>query len=409
LLVESTPPRFGFFSRFGGPVTAALYSFATGEWRRGLTNVDRMIEALYWPAESPSYFARVRDGMGFRVVRVDSKTGMGESFLGTEEVIKDVGFSPRGDSISWGAGENYFAKVFLKRRGAREASVIADFNPQLRDVALPEQRRVTWRSRDGQTVDGVLVLPLHPTAHERLPLLVSPYGGGGLGTFQFGSEMMIGARDAERGYALLIPANRAPHRLPAYARDAAYAEPARGAKGLDVLVADIETGIEYLDREGIIDRDRVGLFGMSNGAYATNVLVTRSPMFRCAVSRAGESSYLYGYFMQNPAGWHQPIVGASFFQKPDDYMAMSPLYHLDHVTAPMLLAVGDNDTYWLPQVIMTFNGLRELGKKVTLLRYADEGHAFSHPDDVRDFWRRVDAFYDYYLKGDESARDAWTE
>jgi dipeptidyl aminopeptidase/acylaminoacyl peptidase len=44
-----------------------------------------------------------------------------------------------------------------------------------------------------------------------------------------------------------------------------------------------------------------------------------------------------------------------------------------------------------------YNGLRYLGKDVTLLRYPKQGHGFTGPA-MRDFWKRENEFFDHYLK-----------
>jgi dipeptidyl aminopeptidase/acylaminoacyl peptidase len=44
-----------------------------------------------------------------------------------------------------------------------------------------------------------------------------------------------------------------------------------------------------------------------------------------------------------------------------------------------------------------YNGLREVGDSVTLLRYPDQAHGFTGAA-LRDFWGREIAFFDKYLK-----------
>jgi dipeptidyl aminopeptidase/acylaminoacyl peptidase len=68
----------------------------------------------------------------------------------------------------------------------------------------------------------------------------------------------------------------------------------------------------------------------------------------------------------------------------------------------MLLAVGDNDLGFMPGIIEMYNGLRYLGKEVTLLRYEGQGHGFQG-EAMQDFWDRKIAFYDRYLKPKSSS------
>lgn len=48
-------------------------------------------------------------------------------------------------------------------------------------------------------------------------------------------------------------------------------------------------------------------------------------------------------------------------------------------------------------MIEMYNGLRYLGKDVTLLRYEGQGHGFEGAA-LADFWKRENQFFDRYLK-----------
>ena len=71
------------------------------------------------------------------------------------------------------------------------------------------------------------------------------------------------------------------------------------------------------------------------------------------------------------------------------------------MTTPILLADGDLDGSILLTDIEMYNALRWLGKEVTFLRYADQGHGFTG-EAAKDFWERETAFFEKYLKPDHS-------
>jgi len=76
---------------------------------------------------------------------------------------------------------------------------------------------------------------------------------------------------------------------------------------------------------------------------------------------------------------------------------MSAVYRLPNVTTPMLLAIGDKDVFFQQGMIEMYQGLRYLGKDVTLLRYEGQAHGFEGAA-MTDFWRRENEFFDRYLK-----------
>ena len=54
---------------------------------------------------------------------------------------------------------------------------LTDPNPQVRGFALGQQEEITWKSKDGTMVGGVLVKPVGYRAGQRYPLIVAIHGG----------------------------------------------------------------------------------------------------------------------------------------------------------------------------------------------------------------------------------------
>jgi dipeptidyl aminopeptidase/acylaminoacyl peptidase len=197
-----------------------------------------------------------------------------------------------------------------------------------------------------------------------------------------------------------MPGLRAPHGGYNFTHDENYTEKARGAPGVPIMVDDFTSGIEYLAREGIADPDRVGLFGHSNGGFVSNFLITETSVVKCAVLSPGISSVLAPF-----PGFSHLRAGFDFMTNTDmnlrdninDYIKLSPILRMKNVTAAVLLILGDDDWTWVPQMIDEFGALRALGKDVQLVRYANEGHEFHQPKNIRDVFDRENAFFDRCL------------
>jgi dipeptidyl aminopeptidase/acylaminoacyl peptidase len=117
---------------------------------------------------------------------------------------------------------------------------------------------------------------------------------------------------------------------------------------------------------------------------------------------AGSSNVLYQEYFSPQ--WAHEITDGNVYDSFSDYVKMSPLFRMNKVQTPLLLVVGDHDwDTWLPEMLMEFIALRQLGKEVTMLRYANEGHVFTVPEDLEDFRARVDAFFDRHLLIEKSA------
>jgi len=194
------------------------------------------------------------------------------------------------------------------------------------------------------------------------------------------------------------PNARAPHTWMNAYREAGFGEAGKGPKGWDVTLDDVLSGVDELIRGGIVDPDRMGLYGFSNGGGVVNDLVTRTNRFKCAVSVAGVyPDWLLPAFPHTDTTIPTFEGGVSPFDDPAAYVQLSAIFHLKAVTTPMLLAVGDNDGDFLLGTIELYNGLRWLGKDVTFLRYPGQGHGFSGAA-LKDFWERETAFFDDHLK-----------
>jgi dipeptidyl aminopeptidase/acylaminoacyl peptidase len=173
----------------------------------------------------------------------------------------------------------------------------------------------------------------------------------------------------------------------------------KGPQGWDVAVDDIMSGVDEVIRKGYADPERMGLMGFSNGGGIVDYLVTATDRFKAAVSVAPVIpdwlTLFYTYTMSDAPAFAG--TNKTPWDDLDGYVKLSAVYHLPNVKTPMLLAVGDEDRHFLLGILEMYNGLRWLGKDVTLLRYPGQGHGFSGAS-MKDFWQRETAFFDKYLK-----------
>ena len=155
---------------------------------------------------------------------------------------------------------------------------------------------------------------------------------------------------------------------------------------------------------------RIGLQGQSWGGYQTAYLVTQTPMFRCAFAGApvANMTSAYGGIRWESRAWSgkcstrqsQSRIGATLWEKPELYLENSPLFHLDHVTTPLLIMANDNDgaVPWT-QGIELFTALRRLDKPTWMLVYNNEAHNLVQTKNRKDLSVRMMQFFDHYLKG----------
>jgi dipeptidyl aminopeptidase/acylaminoacyl peptidase len=162
---------------------------------------------------------------------------------------------------------------------------------------------------------------------------------------------------------------------------------------------DFVSGISYLEKAGIADPQRIGLFGHSNGGWVTNMLITETSVARAAVVEAGVSNAVLLSFFPMPMITRgvDPATNGNVYDNFEDYVRLSPIFRMRTVNIPVLLSVGDNDWYWLPQMIAEYGVLRSSGSDVELVRYANEGHSLSDRQSIEDARNRMYRFFDFHL------------
>lgn len=273
---------------------------------------------------------------------------------------------------------------------------IADVSPWLIEEELAAMQPIQYQSRDGWTIHGYLTLPKGVEA-KNLPVVVNPHGGPwARDSWTFNPEVQF---LANRGYAVLQMNFRG---STGFGR--AFWEASFKQWGLS-MQDDITDGVNWLIEQGIADANRVAIYGGSYGGYATLAGITLSPeVYACAIDYVGVSN-LFTFMNTIPPYWEQfrqmlyEMVG-----NPDDaednarMKATSPVYLIDKIKAPLLIAQGAND----PRVAKAesdqmVEALRNNGIDVEYILKTDEGHGFRNEENRFEFYEAMESFLQKHL------------
>ena len=99
----------------------------------------------------------------------------------------------------------------------------------------------------------------------------------------------------------------------------------------------------------------------------------------------------------------QDRLGATLWQQPQKYIQHSAIMFADRIKTPLLLMTGEQDSNVPPrQAMEMYYALRRLGKEVEWVSYTNGGHGMptTTVEEVKDYHRRLIAWYDDHLKGD---------
>lgn len=267
-------------------------------------------------------------------------------------------------------------------------------NKDLPGRLLSPSRYVHYRARDGLKISAYLTLP-RGRPEKGLPLIILPHGG----PYDVRDKLSYDAEVqflANRGYAVFQPNFRGSG---GYGRD--FYKKGEGQMGR-TMQDDLDDGMDWLAKEGLIDPKRVCLVGASYGGYAALWGATRNPeRYRCAASFAGVSdmgrqlkySLTYAISKRYQKNWRNTVRGEGTF----DLDTISPLHQVDRLRVPVLVVHGKEDrTVPFKQSSLYAAALEKAGKTHEFHVYNNEGHGFDNAADLKDWFDRLEAFLTKY-------------
>lgn len=259
-----------------------------------------------------------------------------------------------------------------------------------------------WKAYNGKEATGIVYKPENFDPRKKYPMIVYFYEKLSQGLHDYKAPSPI--RSAinvsyfvSNGYIIFMP-------------DIHYTTGHPGKNAYDYIVS----GARALVKKGWVDSTNMALQGHSWGGYQAAQLATMTKLFKAVWAGAPVANMTSAYggirwesgmnrqFQYEKA---QSRIGATLWEKPNLYIENSPLFHLNKVTAPMVIMHNDADgaVPWY-QGIELFTGLRRLGKKVWMFNYNGQGHGLSQRQDMKDYHIRMQQFFDYMLKGAKPAK-----
>jgi dipeptidyl aminopeptidase/acylaminoacyl peptidase len=153
-------------------------------------------------------------------------------------------------------------------------------------------------------------------------------------------------------------------------------------KNFDGALTDMFEGIEYYHDEGLIDKDKVCIYGISYGGYAsTQGPMMRPDLFKCAVSEAGlydiEAQYTSGDIRKTYGGISQ--LETSFGKGPEA-REQSPVEYVEKLQTPFLLIHGEKDQRTpYKEAVAFMKAMDKAGIEYEKLIIEKEEHGFRDP------------------------------
>ena len=333
--------------------------------------------------------------------RVDPGNGRVERVSGPDAFM--------GGSFSFSEDGTQLALTVRSPKALNEVSVtgLETFAPrtltrmteQTSGLTLGTREVISWTSRDGATIEGVLIKPADFDPSKKYALLTVIHGGPtGIDrpallagdTRYYPSDIW-----AARG-ALILKVN--------YRGSAGYGERFRqlNVRNLGVGDAwDVLSGVAYLIDQGWVDPDRVGCMGWSQGGYISAFLTASSDRFAAISVGAGISNWATYYYNTDITQFTINYLGDDPVADPDIYEKTSPMAYIKNAETPTLIQHGELDRRVpIPNGYELRQGLEDLGVPVEMVVYKGFGHGINKPRSTRAVMEHNLAWFNHFIFGD---------
>ena len=271
-----------------------------------------------------------------------------------------------------------FPEVFVAPVATMVPKRLSDLGTQI--ASWPRARRevIAWKSQDGTAIEGVLHKPADFQAGRRYPLLVVIHGGptGVSRPVPYGSTTSYPIDIWLTKGALVLEPN--------YRGSAGYGEKFRSLNVRNLGVGDawdVVSGIDALVAQGLVDNDRVGVMGWSQGGYISAFLTTHdSARFKAVSVGAGISDWMTYYVNTDIHPFTRRYLKATPWDDPAIYAKTSPITYVKGAKAPTLIQHGELDKRVpIPNGYELYQGLQDQGVPVKMIVYKGFGHGLTKP------------------------------
>ena len=280
-----------------------------------------------------------------------------------------------------------------------DGSKISDTNLQQSKFAWGKSQLINFKNKDGKPLQGALFYPANYEPGKKYPMIVYIY--------EIRSNVLN---------RYVTPSPRSSYNTTNYTSqgyfvfqpDIVYQTNHPGESAVNCVVP----AVEEVLKTGMIDEKKIGIMGHSWGAYQTSFIITQTNLFSAAVAGAPliDMISMYNEIYWNSGTPNQTIFETSqgrlrepWWVTMQNYMANSPMFQAQNIKAPLLVTFGNNDgaVDW-HQGIEMYTTMRRMEKPFIMLVYDGENHGLAKKENQLDYTKKVNEFFNTYLKGDEA-------
>jgi dipeptidyl aminopeptidase/acylaminoacyl peptidase len=388
--LESDDKKWGAYNMEHLAIVASDASAAPTRLK-AVEDLDRGVSAPRFSADGASLTFLVTDDQSVYPARVNIAGGPVQKLMTPPVVVSD--WTTAGTCAAVVSGGDAKSTEVYRADGWSLKQLTHQNEALFASLQLGATEEVSFKSKDGTEVHGLLTKPVGYVTGAKVPLLLRIHGGpNGQDGHSFSSERQW---FAAHGYAVLAVNYRGSAGRGMKFSRAIFAD--WGHYEVDDLLA----GVNHVIAMGVADPERLGVGGWSYGGILTDYVIATDTRFKAATSGAGTAFTVAFYGTDQYIIQYDHEIGPPWDPKAwETYQKISyPFLHADRIKTPTLFLGGERDFNVPVQGgQQMYQALRSLGVDTQMVIYPNESHGISRPSYQRDRLERYLAWYDKHMK-----------
>lgn len=379
----------------GGEVTCLTEAF------------DEDISPSEWTKDG-IYF-RAFQGMTSHIFRLNPLTRAIDQISSGNGMHWNFSFSKDGKTVAFNhVDANHTPELYVSSIDSFKPNCLSHFNDQVKGWKLATKETVSWKSKDGTEITGVLIKPADFDPQKKYPLFVIIHGG------PTGISYPQRVDSYNRYYPIeQWAAKGAVFLEPNYRGSAGFGYQFRALNYRNLGVGDywdVISGVDHLISLGFVDKDRVASMGWSQGGYISAFITTFSDRFKAVSVGAGISDWVDYYYMTDITPFCIHYLGATPWEDPEIYKKTAPMTHINNAKTPTLIQHGEFDQRVpINNAYKLYRGLQDRGIPSKFIVYKGFGHGITKPKEnlavLTHNWR----WFNKYIFGEEPVEETFED
>lgn len=280
--------------------------------------------------------------------------------------------------------EFYIADLDINRRSdidIEKKVVFISLNEKIKKKTIAKSEIIYWIGANDDKINGILYYPKNYEEGKKYPLILLIHGGPAGVSQDSWSESWTSYPQiyTEKGAFVLKPNYHGSSN-----HGQAFAESISKGDYYALDEIDLYNSVQFLNDKGLIDMDKLGIMGWSNGAILTTWMTLKHPnMFKAAAPGAGDVNWTSDYgtcsfgvtfdqYYFGGAPWDD-LNGKHFNEW---YINNSPIFDIEKIETPTIIFHGSQDRD-VPrdQGWEYYRGLQQVGNApVKFIWFPDQPH-----------------------------------